>query len=66
MGVSKLDLTLLDKLLFIQDHTHSQSHQTTFAQIAADELGVPMENIDIVHGDTDKGTLVWELMDLDH
>jgi len=37
-------------------HSHGQSHQTTFAQIAADELGVPIENIDIVHGDTDKGT----------
>ena len=37
-------------------HSHGQSHDTTFAQIAADELGVPMENIDIVHGDTDKGT----------
>ena len=30
-------------------HSHGQSHQTTFAQIAADELGVPIENIDIVH-----------------
>ena len=37
-------------------HSHGQSHDTTFAQIAADELGVPMENIDVVHGDTDKGT----------
>ncbi len=42
--------------VYTGSHSHGQSHQTTFAQIAADELGVPIENIDIVHGDTDKGT----------
>ena len=42
--------------IYTGSHSHGQSHQTTFAQIAADELGVPIENIDIVHGDTDKGT----------
>jgi carbon-monoxide dehydrogenase large subunit len=42
--------------VFTGAHSHGQSHQTTFAQIAADELGVPIENVDIVHGDTDKGT----------
>ena len=42
--------------VFTGAHSHGQSHQTTFAQIAADELGVPIENIDVVHGDTDKGT----------
>ena len=42
--------------IFTGAHSHGQGHDTTFAQIAADELGVPMENIDIVHGDTDKGT----------
>ena len=42
--------------VFTGAHSHGQSHDTTFAQIAADELGVPMENIDVVHGDTDKGT----------
>ena len=36
-------------------HSHGQGHDTTFAQIAADQLGVPIENIDVVHGDTDKG-----------
>lgn len=29
-----------------------QGHQTTFAQIAADELGVPMDQITVVSGDT--------------
>ncbi len=33
-------------------HTHGQGHETTFAQITADELGIPVENIEIVHGDT--------------
>jgi carbon-monoxide dehydrogenase large subunit len=29
-----------------------QGHETTFAQIAADELGVPVESVRVVHGDT--------------
>jgi aerobic carbon-monoxide dehydrogenase large subunit len=33
-------------------HSHGQSHETTLAQIAADELGIPMDEIDIVFGDT--------------
>ena len=31
---------------------HGQGHETTFAQLAASELGVPVEDVDIVHGDT--------------
>lgn len=42
--------------IYTGSHSHGQSHDTTFAQIAADELGVPMDNIDVIHGDTDKGT----------
>ena len=34
--------------------SHGQGHETTFAQIVAEELGIPMEDIDIVHGDTAK------------
>jgi len=33
-------------------HTHGQGHETTFAQIVADELGIPLEDVEIVHGDT--------------
>ena len=33
-------------------HSHGQGHETTFAQIAADELGLAPEDIEIVHGDT--------------
>ncbi len=41
--------------VFTGAHSHGQGHETTFAQIAGDKLGVPVENIDIIHGDTDKG-----------
>ncbi len=41
--------------VFTGTHSHGQSHDTTFAQIVADKLGVLMENIELVHGDTDKG-----------
>jgi carbon-monoxide dehydrogenase large subunit len=34
--------------------SHGQGHQTTFAQIVAEELGVPVEDVDIVQGDTAK------------
>ena len=33
---------------------HGQGEETTFAQIVADELGVPLEQISVVHGDTDR------------
>lgn len=35
-------------------HAHGQGHETTFAQIVADELGVPMEDVEIIHGDTER------------
>lgn len=31
---------------------HGQGHETTFAQLAAGELGIPMEDIEVIHGDT--------------
>jgi aerobic carbon-monoxide dehydrogenase large subunit len=34
-------------------HSHGQGHETTFAQVVADKLGIPMEDIEIVHGDSD-------------
>jgi aerobic carbon-monoxide dehydrogenase large subunit len=33
-------------------HSHGQGHETTFAQIVADELGINMDDVDVVHGDT--------------
>jgi len=35
-------------------HSHGQGHETTFAQLVAERLGVPIDNVNIVHGDTDK------------
>jgi carbon-monoxide dehydrogenase large subunit len=35
-------------------HSHGQGHETTFAQLVAGRLGVPLDSINIVHGDTDK------------
>ena len=40
--------------VFTGSHQHGQGHETTFAQLVADGLGVPVENVDIVHGDTDR------------
>ena len=31
---------------------HGQGHETTLAQVAADEMGVPFEHVKVVHGDT--------------
>ena len=39
---------------FTGSHSHGQGHATTFAQIIADNLGIPFENVEIVHGDTGK------------
>ncbi len=33
-------------------HSHGQAHQTTMAQVIADKLGVPIEGVKIVQGDT--------------
>jgi len=35
-------------------HSHGQGHETTFAQLVAERLGIPIENVAVVHGDTDK------------
>ncbi|HEU0221385.1 MAG TPA: xanthine dehydrogenase family protein molybdopterin-binding subunit, partial [Paracoccaceae bacterium] len=35
-------------------HSHGQSHETTFPQVVAEMLGIPEDQIDIVHGDTSK------------
>jgi len=35
-------------------HSHGQGHETTFAQLVSSRLGIPIDQIEIVHGDTDK------------
>lgn len=38
--------------VFTGSHSHGQGHETVFAQIVHDTLGVPFELVDVVHGDT--------------
>src|SRR3954470_15834620 len=38
----------------ISAQTQGQGHETTFAQIVAEELGIPPEDVQVRHGDTDK------------
>jgi carbon-monoxide dehydrogenase large subunit len=38
--------------VFTGSHSHGQGHETTFAQVVADRLGIAFDDIDIVHGDT--------------
>jgi Aerobic-type carbon monoxide dehydrogenase, large subunit CoxL/CutL homologs len=35
-------------------HSHGQGHETTFAQLVSDRLGISIDQVSIVHGDTDK------------
>jgi carbon-monoxide dehydrogenase large subunit len=56
MGTESMRLRLEENgivALFTGQMPHGQSHQTTLAQIAADEFGVPFEQVRIVVGDTD-------------
>jgi carbon-monoxide dehydrogenase large subunit len=39
---------------------HGQGHDTTFAQIAADRLGLDPEHVNVIHGDTDQGPWGWD------
>ena len=41
--------------VYVGTHNHGQGNDTTHAQIVADALGVPLEKIDIRHGDTNEG-----------
>jgi carbon-monoxide dehydrogenase large subunit len=38
--------------VFTGSHSHGQGHETTFSQIVASRLGIPIESVEIVHGDT--------------
>ncbi len=38
--------------VFTGSHSHGQGHETTFAQVVAGKLGIPVESVEIVHGDT--------------
>jgi carbon-monoxide dehydrogenase large subunit len=38
---------------------HGQGEETTFAQILANELGVPVDDVEVLHGDTDQTPMGW-------
>ena len=38
--------------IFTGTHSHGQGHETTFAQLVSEQLGIPIESIEISHGDT--------------
>ena len=38
---------------------HGQGEETTFAQIVADELGVDVDDVELIHGDTDNTPMGW-------
>ena len=39
--------------VYTGSHSHGQGHETTFAQVVADRLGIPMEDVEIIHGDSE-------------
>jgi carbon-monoxide dehydrogenase large subunit len=40
--------------VFTGTHSHGQGHETTFAQLVVSQLGIPHNQVQIVHGDTDR------------
>jgi carbon-monoxide dehydrogenase large subunit len=45
--------------VFIGASPHGQGEETTFAQIIADELGVDVNDVKVIHGDTDVSPMGW-------
>jgi aerobic carbon-monoxide dehydrogenase large subunit len=41
-------------VVFTGSHSHGQGHETTFAQLVVEKLGVPLDSVEVVHGDTDR------------
>jgi carbon-monoxide dehydrogenase large subunit len=39
--------------VYTGSHSHGQGHETTFAQVVADRLGILLEDVEIVHGDSE-------------
>ena len=38
--------------VFTGSHSHGQGHETTFSQIVSEKLGVPFDQVEVIHGDT--------------
>ena len=41
-------------LVYTGAHSHGQGHETTFAQLMSSYLGVPTDQVEVIHGDTEK------------
>jgi carbon-monoxide dehydrogenase large subunit len=39
--------------VYVGSHSHGQGHETTFAQIVADKFGIAVEDVEVVHGDSE-------------
>ncbi|MFK8004917.1 MAG: xanthine dehydrogenase family protein molybdopterin-binding subunit [Saprospiraceae bacterium] len=39
--------------VYTGSHSHGQGHETTFAQVVADRMGIALEDVEIIHGDSD-------------
>lgn len=39
--------------VYTGSHSHGQGHETSFAQVVADKLGIPLADVEIIHGDSD-------------
>ena len=40
--------------VYTGSHSHGQGHETTFAQVVADKLGISMDDVEVIHGDTER------------
>ena len=57
-GMSVINVHFTGKAtVIIGSSPHGQGHETTYAQVASDVLGIPVEDIDVVHGDTAIGPM---------
>jgi len=45
--------------VFVGTSPHGQGEETTFAQIVSDEIGVPVDDVEVIHGDTDNTPMGW-------
>ena len=45
--------------IFVGTSPHGQGEETTFAQILSDELGVDVDDVEVLHGDTDNTPMGW-------
>ncbi|MDR7554298.1 MAG: molybdopterin-dependent oxidoreductase [Armatimonadota bacterium] len=46
-------------MVFIGESPHGQGEETTFAQVTADRLGVPLDDVEVIHGDTALTPMGW-------